>query len=387
MHMRPKVGRNLLHWLNLFLAIVLVRPAILTLTRLVGLFVSPESSFWFSGQSTLSVKQITFWDTPVLWLLQGLGETVQLTDQGVRIGGFDPMNGRSATEFLLCTPDGWLIMFVALLVLYVFLNLMTFFLSPVFEALRLKAERRLERKTFELYGKRWLGLWSPDDEAINGLRATLDISMSFVSRMTTRTPVLVSDYISILSRPYGWLLAPLFNRGVRPLLDILVRSVVVKRAQGNNRPAASVVQVSSAPIEDNDGGQFPPLPARVNACLVDRANDAARGSVAQLRQFLAAPSFTSGLEELGENLTGKELVHTSYFDHPETIDLLAMHIAWTRGDRDWQTHGLSTDVELIAWLRQAKTCLGATMTEAANGTESECPQRIGIPAQQRERAA
>lgn len=361
MHLRPKVGTNPLHWINVILALVLIKPALLTFNRLVGLFFPSGSNFWLGDQSARPIEKITFWETPVLWLLQGLGVTVETTGQGVRIGDFDPGQGQSATDFLLYSPEGWLLVGIALAVMYVYLNLVSFCLSPLLEALRLRVEHRLERKTFTIYGKTWLGLWSRDDEAINGLRATLDLAVSFVSRMMTQDPVLLSDYLALPSRPYHWLFAPIFNVGLRPMLDATVRSFVVKTAQGNNRPAAVVVRVAPAPLSSARDELFPPLPEELNKQIVARANQHARNLGAEIRRLLAAPSFVMGLEQFGSRLSGRELVHTSYFDHPDILDLLAMHVAWSQGAANWTALVQSKSIDLVEWLRQAKTQLGADM--------------------------
>lgn len=377
MHLRPQVGTNPLQWLNLILAILLIKPAVLTCQRLVGLFISPESSYWLGGTATESVQRITFWETPVLWLLQGLGVAVETTGHGVKIGSFDPGQGQSATEFLFFSPDGWLILAVAALVVYVFLNLTSFCLSPLLEALRLRAEHRLEQKVFSTYGKTWLGLWSRDDEAINGLRATLDLAVTFVARMMTREPVLLSDYLALLSRPYYWLLTPLFNGGLRPLLNGMVRSFVVKTAQGNNRPSAVVVRVAPAPLASARDDLFPPLPSELNTSLVARANQHARNLGAEIRRLLAAPSFIMGLEQFGDRLSGRELVHTSYFDHPEIIDLLAIHICWAAGAVHWTSTAQHQHRGNIDWLRQAKLQLGVEMPPLALSASGE--SNPGLP--------
>jgi len=206
-----------------------------------------------------------------------------------------------------------------------------------------------------------LGLWSRDDEAINGLRATLDLAVSFVSRMMTRDPVLLSDYVALLSRPYYWLLTPVFNSGLRPVLDSIVRSFVIKTAQGNNRPAAVVVRVAPVPLSSARDELFPPLPNELNTRIVARANQHARNLGAEMRRLLAAPSFVMGLEQFGTRLSGRELVHTSYFDHPDILDLLTMHIAWAQGASNWNSFAQARQVEIAEWLRQAKIELGAEM--------------------------
>ena len=189
------------------------------------------------------------------------------------------------------------------------------------------------------YAPRWLGIWSRDDEAINGLRATLSLSVSFVSTLAPRERVLLSDNLSLLSRPYYWVLGPVFNRLVRPVLDHLVRVCVVKTAQGNNRPATEVIEVSSTPIALEPLATWPPLPPWLDTKIEDTADSYARDIAPKLRRLLAAPSFSSVLTALEDSISGRELIHTSYFDHPEVLDLLTMHMGRARGDVQWRGYG------------------------------------------------
>jgi hypothetical protein len=243
---------------------------------------------------------------------------------------------------------------VVLLGGYVFLVLASLFLNPVLESLRIRAEKRLERTAMETYRGRWLGLWSSNDEAINGLRATLDLSVSFVGQIVPRDRVLLSDYLSLLSRPYSWMLAPAFNRLLRPLLDQVVRSFVVKTAQGNNRPSAEVIAVSPFPVPDSGADAHPALPAELNARLVDRANAHARDIAPKLRDLLAEPSFVAGLERFGHALSGRELIHTSYFDHPPIQDLLSLHVAWARQDHPSLSRASHIQENLWNWFCEFK---------------------------------
>ena len=228
------------------------------------------------------------------------------------------------------------------------------------------------------YGARWLGLWSPSDEAINGLRATLDLSVSFVARMTPREMVWFSDKLSLVSRPYRWVFSPVFNAFLRPYLDGVVRSFVVKTAQGNNRPAAVVVEVSVAPVSADSPDQFPPIPEWVDAKVVAQANANASGIAPKLRTLLAQPSFFCGLEEFGESISGRELVHTSYFDHMEILDLLTLHVAWAVGDEESFRRLAPPQRPLAAWLRRFKQQLdGASGLPHATdpGTADRRPRR------------
>jgi hypothetical protein len=217
----------------------------------------------------------------------------------------------------------------------------------------------LERKVIDTYQGVWLGLWSKHDEAINGLRATLGLSVSFVSQMTLRERILLSDYLSFVSRPYFWVAAPLFNHYLRPFLDGLVRSLVVKTAQGNNRPSAEVVAVSPLPIPDIKTAKHPSLPEWLDEHLVNEANKHARDIAPMLRELLSEPTFVGGLERFGSSLAGEELVHTSYFDHGSVLDLLGAHVAWAEGDKESLQEFEEMQPVLWNWFRQFKSCVGS----------------------------
>jgi hypothetical protein len=86
------------------------------------------------------------------------------TDAGLRLGSYNPQTRQSLAGCLFTTWAGWCICVIILLGGYVFMVLAAFFLNPVLESLRIRAEKRLE----------------------------------------------------FLSRPYYWILAPVFNRMLRP---------------------------------------------------------------------------------------------------------------------------------------------------------------------------
>lgn len=320
---------------NVLLALILLKPAYHAFVGFFGFALAAA----LGAHAALDIRSdqevglvMAICRAPLLKLVEWAGVPLLTTDAGMRLGSYDPSTGQSLFTYLFFTWEGWVISSVVLLGGYVFLVLASLFLNPVLESLRIRAEKRLERSAMEAYRGRWLGLWSPSDEAINGLRATLDLSVSFVAQITPRERILMSDYLSLLSRPYYWMLTPAFNRFLRPLLDRVVRSLVVKTAQGNNRPAAEVIAVSPFPVPDAGPDAHPALPAEVNAPLVDRANQHARDIAPKLRDLLAEPSFVAGLERFGQTLSGQELIHTSYFDHPPILDLLALHVAWARRD-------------------------------------------------------
>jgi len=283
--------------------------------------------------------------------LYTLGRAIVDSEYGVDVWNFKTGQGQPFLEYVFLTPEGWLLLGLTLGAIFLFLQLGGLFLGPVVEARRMQREARLEERAMALFGDRWLGLWSPDDEAILGLRATVNLSLSFVGRITRRDRVFFSDRFNILSGVYHWTVAPTFNWLLRPYLDRAVASYVKKSAQGNNRPAADVVDVSVAPLSGDDLATAPSIPDVLNRKIVDRANQHATNLVPQLRTLLGEASFVNGMTALGSSFSGKELVHTSYFDHDEVLELLAMHIAKLKADDEFLWRRLATHPDLLHWLR------------------------------------
>ncbi len=353
---RTRSPWHIVNLVKIVVAASLIWPAMLTLWRF-ALLVS-ALLFGTDHGFTLPEDGGTGWITknpgPAVDILKLCGVPTEQTAEGLRIGSYDPSVGQSIVDYVFFTSEGWLILVIALSVAYVYLNLAKYCIGPVLESLRIRAEERLERRAMHAFKGRWLGLWSPDDEAINGLRATLDLSISFVSKMAPRDKVLLSDRIAFISRPHRWVFAPLYNSLVRPILDRTVRSHVIKTAQGNNRPAAEVVAVSAAPTESVS---TPHLPAWLNEKLAEEADQHAKVITPELRRLLAAPCIVGGLETFSHTISGRELIHTSYFDHPEVLDLLALHIAWASGKPARVHRHNQRSVELKTWLDEFKTQL------------------------------
>jgi hypothetical protein len=250
-------------------------------------------------------------------------------------------------------------------------------LGPVAEAVRSYWEKRLEQRAFDLYGSRWLGIWTPDDEAINGLCKTLDISVSFVGQLAERERIFVSDFLSLPWKPLLHCVAPFYNQALRPLLDATIRSLVVKTAQGNNRPATEVVAVSPHPIQPPPTSTAPPLPDWLSDKILHAADFHAKDLAPALRKFLGEPLFQAGLEKFSRALSGRELVHTSYFDHPEVIELLALNIS--HAYRRNRIRRRPTNLRLAEWFEHFKELQKPLTTEplepVTDQAEPELPPR------------
>ncbi|MHB8902464.1 MAG: lipase family protein [Thermoguttaceae bacterium] len=361
LHYRTRHAWSPMNLVNMVLALILLKPACNAFAGFFGIVLAAAlgSNPVLELRSNREVGPVAaVLRIPVLHVMQWAGVPLVPTGTGLRLGSYDPSTGRSLLEYLFGTSEGWAITLVILLAGYLFLILASMFFNPVLESLRIRAENRLERTAMRTYRGRWLGLWSADDEAINGLRATLALSVSFVAEITPRDRILLSDCLSLLWQPYNWMLAPVFNRLVRPLLDHVVHTLVVKTAQGNNRPAAEVIDVSPYPAIDPAVDSHPSLPAELDTRLVDRANQYARDIAPKLRSLLAEPCFVAGLERFEKALSGKELIHTSYFDHASILDLIGLHLAWGQRDRAAVRQAAETHEDLWNWFCQFKQTVG-----------------------------
>ena len=237
-------SRSPWHSINLFymlLAAMLLVPAINVFSTLATL---PYNLYAGNLEDGLIMRHSTeagivnsVLRAPFVEFLRGCGVPFTELEHGYRIGSYDPDSGQTATEFLLMTGEGWLILATIAALGYLLLLLGSWFVAPVMETLRISWENRLERLAFQQYRNSWLALWTPEDEAINGLRATQELSVNFLGKLVPRERIFISDSLSLVSRPWFWMAAPLYNLFVRPALDSAIRDIVVRAAQGNNRPA------------------------------------------------------------------------------------------------------------------------------------------------------
>ncbi len=255
--------------------------------------------------------------------------------------------------------SGALGLFVACM--YVTLCMLSMVATPVLESWQIRQDEQLDRKAMELYGDRWMGLWSPDDEAINGLRATLDLPLSFVGRYAPREKVFASDRLHALGRPHQWLLGLIYNGVVQPVLNRIVTAQVIKTLQGNNRPGGKIVSVHPWPTENILGRPYPQLPSWLCERLVQRADQGARNMAPKLRQLLASSPLTA-TARLTESVSGSELVHTSYFDDEDVISLLALHIAWATDNRNYLAQINQRWPQGVIWFSRFKSSLGVRVS-------------------------
>jgi len=267
----------------------------------------------------------------------------------------------SLSDYSLFTAVGCLTLFV--ICLYATLCILSMVATPLLESWHVRQDEEVDRQAMELYGDRWLGLWSPDDEAINGLRATLDLPLSFVGRYAARENVFASDRLRALGRPHQWLLGLIYNGMLQPFLNRLVTAQVIKTLQGNNRPGGQIVAVHPWPTENILGREYPPLPNWLCERLVQRADQGARNMAPKLRQLLANSPLTA-TAQLTQTISGSELVHTSYFEDDEITSLLALHVAWATDNRNYLARVAESWPQGVIWFSRFKASLGVRVSTA-----------------------
>lgn len=183
------------------------------------------------------------------------------------------------------------------------------------------------------YGTRWLGVWSRFDEALAGLSSTLqELNVKWIPNTLFRRR----------TWPWGpeWAHLAIFHvilfangiaRLVAPFGDRLISRFLLRTAQGNDLPGSFVLQgVTHTPIGLVAGG--PDLPEDVEGELIDSANRRAAALIPNARQVfcqlaLEGVAIAQTLQASGLALAEGSLVHTSYFENEQILDLIGMHVA------------------------------------------------------------
>ncbi len=185
-------------------------------------------------------------------------------------------------------------------------------------------DRRVDKHVMRQYGSRWLGLWSRSDEAINGLKGTLRLSRESRRREPVETLNPVHRLIRVVELPFR----AAYDRLVRPIVDEFVWGRVIRSIQGNDLPEHILDSVAATPEES-----FACMPANDEAEqeILAWANTHCERSGGILRASLGLASASDfGLSQVGEHLssilTGKELVHWSYYHLSFMVDRVADHI-------------------------------------------------------------
>ncbi|NOU05662.1 MAG: alpha/beta hydrolase [Hyphomicrobiaceae bacterium] len=130
-------------------------------------------------------------------------------------------------------------------------------------------------------------------------------------------------FVGLLKVVTGWIGIPLSK-----MIDGLVWSSVKQSAWGDDRGHESVHQIGAHPPEFSE--KYNPLPPPIAAKLSENSEKQAVLTLHKVREVLGMiPKSKSSPDmraELSDKLSWQELIHTTYFDIPEFVDLMSLSL-------------------------------------------------------------
>jgi hypothetical protein len=160
-----------------------------------------------------------------------------------------------------------------------------------------------------------------------------------------------------------------YNRWGAPVLDTIVQNRLTNMAYGNDTREFRVTQISSCPPVSGEGAACPSLPAAFDDNLVSRANAKAADLVPLVRRTLLyaasahTPTLANESDLLGIRFSGRELVHTSYFDDKDVLCIIHAHIiTQSRVSGESRTE---LDSRILEWIGKFKRAVAPHFDKCA----------------------
>ncbi|MGV9573691.1 hypothetical protein ACWDRX_31490 [Streptomyces nigra] len=244
----------------------------------------------------------------------------------------------------------------------------------------LLARELAARSAFSRYSGRWLGLWSPSDEAINMLSASAHHCVKYerlrasralsarrelarlphpipLPRLAVPEPIRTITLIphaqrtSMLSvtKP----VIAFVNRWLEPMWRRKIARALARRAQGSDLPRAVAAYISPWPLPLAYECTHSGLPTRTVVEIDRQVAERNAVLVPKVRELLMVAAL-EGIPEAeravreGQMESTNALVHTSYFTNPDVRKLILLHICQTRTSVNHDS--VPVDDELAIWL-------------------------------------
>jgi hypothetical protein len=187
------------------------------------------------------------------------------------------------------------------------------------------------RTALRRYGQRYLGIWSPDDEAISSLRTLVaEFRGKIMPRMRRieSTPRGVLKPLRHLIQIYNIALVGLYNTVFCDTVDRLIWERTVFKSLGVDVGGLAVAEVSPGPVPDVC---HQPVPVTVQDDLRAVADSYANQLISRVRRELGVAALDSSdvsilVTRCGSHMAGKELIHSTYFYCDAVKNLLCSHI-------------------------------------------------------------
>jgi hypothetical protein len=171
--------------------------------------------------------------------------------------------------------------------------------------------------TAKWYGDNWLGLWHPLDEPINSLSGTLGPAPRIAPRRRDSALLRIVPFLSVI-----------WDGVLLRAADEFAWRQVTDRAQGADLANQVMVDVGRAPQPLEPG--FGPLTPQIVDELTTAANAHSVAVVAKVRALLetgySERNTETIVDRMGAVMTFQELIHTTYFDSPEVVKIIAEHV-------------------------------------------------------------
>ncbi len=237
---------------------------------------------------------------------------------------------------------GWLAqayaLFTVMLLTVLLLSAATLVIQAAYHLFGLLRRARLtaaEQRAAEWYGSTWLALWHPRDEAIAGLRASLVAPLQLWPRWTTAAASQIRRFVFAA-----------YDQGFARAVDQFVWGVGMGRLQGADVTDQHMVEARHCPVALSAG--WAPLPSAICDAMTQTADAKAAATISVFRERMAAAGDRVNADEVfsgfGGSVNWQELVHTSYFEQPPVVGVIADHVA-----ANYQSD--QGDQAIIAWRR------------------------------------
>ena len=183
--------------------------------------------------------------------------------------------------------------------------------------------------------RKWVGLISPDDEALRGLEFASSLRSDLVAGSSDTDDQFLSKGYFRFRKCVFFPLSMLNRFVVIPVTNIFIRLQLKKIALGDNDRFQHLYGVGMSPLRSL---KTPLLPKDIVTSLRTSADEALREIVPSLRDSLATGVTAAGsasedvdFKVAASVMTGDELVHTSYYNHGDVVGLTADHIRISDG--------------------------------------------------------
>jgi hypothetical protein len=332
--------------------------------------------------ATLGTPFLNFRPQPIEWwrFLPVLVVIGLLADFFAWRRGSQVLTPWSVMDIVPLVPDLWrsgeyavLLLFplLWLMLLAVLLRCATYSFVLVRSRRANRASEALKRRAFEAHSKYYLGIWSPNDEAINGLTATLLLEGKVAPKWQ---PDARRGLLRRVLDLATWPIRSLYNAIFARAADELIWSQVATHLQGNDTSGFEVGFVSRHPNSLSAG--WPPIPDELDRLLVAKANEGAATILASLRTALgmsvtAGPGSPNIITGMAAQINFRDLVHTSYYASEPIQDLLACHMIANASSRDGPAQAVPAVSRLKDWYFENRLRVTGRPAEASTPSPAD----------------